>query len=263
LIALVGLILVFARPMACAQTRSYTSRSAFMTACQSLSGIQQEISFEPYLYQYPYGQEGWYEGSLTVSDVTFYGNILVREDGISIAGEACLNNYDMGEPLAIHFQNGAFAFGADYSSLSWPHNTTNFTATIAVEGGNIFSFSCAPGPGSTFFGFIAAVPFQDLTYSDGGAFEQTPLGPLHEELIGNPFTVTETPVVLASPSRLPAGLVQFILEGNVGLTYVVEASTNLVNWTPLTTLVATNGAMPVLDTAATNFNHRFYRAVGK
>jgi hypothetical protein len=45
------------------------------------------------------------------------------------------------------------------------------------------------------------------------------------------------------------------------MTYTIQASSDLVNWTPLATFVATNAAMPVVDPAATNLNHRFYRAV--
>jgi len=54
--------------------------------------------------------------------------------------------------------------------------------------------------------------------------------------------------------------VQFTLKGIAGWSYTVSASTNLADWTPLTSFVATNAAMPVVDPAAKSFNHRFYRA---
>ena len=256
LIALAGLATLMAGPRPCSQAATYANREAFTAACQSLPGIKQEIPFEPYLYGN--GQERDYAPSLTVSNVTFSGDILVRQDSISIAGEASLCNYDAFEtPLAIHFENGALAFGADFSSLLWP-STSSFTATITVAGGGSFSFSCVPGPGSTFFGFTAGTPFHDLTYSDGGTFA----GDLHEELIGDPFMVLmPRPAVLTSPSRLPDGSVQFTLEGNVGASYLIEVSTNLVTWSPLATLVATTGATPFVDATATNLNCRFYRAL--
>jgi hypothetical protein len=235
-----------------------------MAACQKLPGVKQGISFEPYLYGSPYGQEGYYMYSLTVSNVTFEGDIFVAQTSFTIAGEASLCNFDMQEPLAIHFQNGASAFGGDFSSMLWPYNTSNFTATITVEGGDTFSFSCAPGPGSTFFGFIETLPFQDLTFSDGAALVHVAGGPLHEELIGGLFMVEQAPpALLTSLSRLSDGSVQFVLKGSVGVTYTVDTSTNLVTWTPLATLLATNNAMPVLDAAAANLSRRFYRAVAQ
>ncbi len=101
--------------------------------------------------------------------------------------------------MSIHFETGALAFGADFSSLLFPYNTSNFTATIKVQGGDTFSFSATPGPGSTFFGFLEKGPFTDLTFSDGGAFgirqgtDGLPNGTYHEELIGNPYMVVGVP----------------------------------------------------------------------
>ena len=48
--------------------------------------------------------------------------------------------------------------------------------------------------------------------------------------------------------------------GSPGFGYVLEASTNLVNWLALTNLVArSDGLFEFLDTNATNFPTRFYR----
>jgi hypothetical protein len=66
---------------------------------------------------------------------------------------------------------------------------------------------------------------------------------------------------LTVPLPQPDGSAQFTLKGNAGWTYTVEASTNLLDWAPLGTLIATNAAAPFADAAATNYNRRFYRAV--
>ena len=51
-----------------------------------------------------------------------------------------------------------------------------------------------------------------------------------------------------------------MLNGQANQSYILEISTNLTNWTTLTTFTATNAAMPFTDTTATNAPQRFYRA---
>ena len=49
--------------------------------------------------------------------------------------------------------------------------------------------------------------------------------------------------------------------GDAGLSYTLQASTNLVDWIPIQTYISTNSTMTVVDPTATNYNYRFYRAV--
>ena len=51
------------------------------------------------------------------------------------------------------------------------------------------------------------------------------------------------------------------LSGPSQYNYLVEASTNLVNWTPFAILSNTNGAVQFCDPDAGNYKQRFYRAV--
>jgi hypothetical protein len=51
------------------------------------------------------------------------------------------------------------------------------------------------------------------------------------------------------------------LEGPLGFHYIIQASTNMLNWQPLTNFVGTTSPLNFNDPAATNFNRRFYRAV--
>jgi uncharacterized repeat protein (TIGR03806 family) len=49
--------------------------------------------------------------------------------------------------------------------------------------------------------------------------------------------------------------------GVTGSNYVLEASTNLINWTPISTNNATTNFFNLLDPDATNFQERFYRVL--
>jgi hypothetical protein len=51
------------------------------------------------------------------------------------------------------------------------------------------------------------------------------------------------------------------VDASPGLPGQIEFSTNFVNWTKLTNFVGTNAPMNFRDSAATNSNQRFYRAV--
>ena len=46
-----------------------------------------------------------------------------------------------------------------------------------------------------------------------------------------------------------------------GSNYIVQASIDLTNWTPLTNVVSANGAIPVVDSSTEYFPYRFYRAI--
>ena len=66
--------------------------------------------------------------------------------------------------------------------------------------------------------------------------------------------------VLTPPAPQPGGSMQLTLNGIAGWRYTVSGSTDLVNWTPLTSFVATNASTQIVDPAAGSFSHRFYRA---
>jgi hypothetical protein len=68
--------------------------------------------------------------------------------------------------------------------------------------------------------------------------------------------------LLSSPFRSGNGSFQFTLSGIPLRSYQIQASTNLTNWSVLTTLVNSNGngVLQYSDPTATNFRRRFYRS---
>jgi hypothetical protein len=58
------------------------------------------------------------------------------------------------------------------------------------------------------------------------------------------------------------GLLSFILNGTGGSVYLIQASSNLVNWLSLSTnTIPSNGFVQIVDATMTNHPTRFYRAV--
>jgi hypothetical protein len=74
---------------------------------------------------------------------------------------------------------------------------------------------------------------------------------------------TTPPVMLGFGSTRPwtTNGFDFMLQGPIGFNYVIQASTNLLNWQPITNFVSTNSTTYFRDSTATNYGRRFYRAV--
>lgn len=81
-------------------------------------------------------------------------------------------------------------------------------------------------------------------------------------IVVQPATPTEPmPATLLDPMPVPGSGFQFTLSNLVfGTTYVIQASTNLVNWTNLSTNVALSTVEYYLDSEATALPRRFYRS---
>lgn len=74
-------------------------------------------------------------------------------------------------------------------------------------------------------------------------------------------STNNTPPQLSSPVRTPNGPFQLTLNGIPLRSYELQASTNLTNWSVLSTVTITNGSgvFPYSDPTATNYRRRFYR----
>jgi hypothetical protein len=85
----------------------------------------------------------------------------------------------------------------------------------------------------------------------GNTFGSTASQPAQLSLLG--------PATLQNPVVLGDGSVSMGLSGPTNRNYAVEISSNLTNWTTLTTLFYTNGVMPFTDSSANGTTNRFYR----
>jgi uncharacterized repeat protein (TIGR03806 family) len=70
-------------------------------------------------------------------------------------------------------------------------------------------------------------------------------------------------LALGAPGFSGNGVFQFAFSGLPGSNYVVQVTSNLVDWIPFSTNTASNGAVNLFDTNAFGFPSRFYRVVGQ
>jgi len=98
------------------------------------------------------------------------------------------------------------------------------------------------------FKIVGKFPYRDTSYYPFG--------------MTGTIVVTAPPPLLTNPARLGNGSFQFTVTNlTLGTTNVIQASTNLVNWTNLYTNVALTTGFLYIDSAASNFKpQRFYRA---
>ena len=73
------------------------------------------------------------------------------------------------------------------------------------------------------------------------------------------FVGMTQPITLGISLTNGAPLLQLTAATN--FTYLIQSSTNLVNWTPTALVLNTNGTTRFIDSAVTNSSRRFYRAV--
>ncbi|MBI5384190.1 MAG: LamG domain-containing protein [Verrucomicrobia bacterium] len=68
-------------------------------------------------------------------------------------------------------------------------------------------------------------------------------------------------LALFGPQHLDDGMFRFTILGHPNRTNTIQASTTLTNWTTLTNLLNSNGALQFTNQQAPDFNWRFYRVI--
>jgi subtilisin-like proprotein convertase family protein len=67
--------------------------------------------------------------------------------------------------------------------------------------------------------------------------------------------------VLSNPMMLPDGRFQTTLQSLPRMTHVIEASSDLATWTPISTNTLSASSVIILDPPPPGVSHRFYRAI--
>ncbi len=79
-------------------------------------------------------------------------------------------------------------------------------------------------------------------------------------------SVAATATFIINPAQftsvaLTNGMVHLFFAGAIGQTYVLQASTNLIDWVPVATNIAPAGIFEMTDPQANQFQYRFYRTI--
>jgi hypothetical protein len=103
---------------------------------------------------------------------------------------------------------------------------------------------------------------QDVGVGNAGAYDvvvSSSYGSVTSSVVN--LTVTLLPPVILSAPQITVGKTNFtfLLSGPAGSNYVLQVSTNLLNWSPVSTsTIPVSGTINVTN-AITNYNRRFYR----
>jgi probable HAF family extracellular repeat protein len=143
-------------------------------------------------------------------------------------------------------------------------NSTNVTATATSSNGAVVTFSSSASGGCS-PPVIVAVPPSGSTFSIGTTTVTNTASDSCGNSTNGTFTVTVKPVPaplnLTSPAILANGQFTMSIQGAVGQNFVIQASTDLLNWLALQTNTLPATSTNWTDTSAPTNNRRFYRTL--
>ncbi|HEY5913336.1 MAG TPA: hypothetical protein VJA21_22315 [Verrucomicrobiae bacterium] len=226
-------------------------------------------------------------GSITNIHAFVYSNNIMRDlgslsggysgarginDSGLIAGESEIVVQGITNLHAVIWRDGRLAdlgtFGGSSSSaaavnnsglvVGYAYDTNEVSWAFLSTGTNLINLANLIPPNSGWTNLTMAEAINDLgqiagsgLLANGGyhAFLLTPVGP------------QLSPVTLASAQILTTGSFQLTAQGMPGQNFVLQASTNLLDWLSVSTNYLAGTATNWVDAAAPQFNCRFYRAV--
>jgi len=193
----------------------------------------------------------------------------------SVSPTRVLNNTIVGNyGSGIWIESGSGVW-IDSRTATVMNNVVAFNTSGLIAEGGEFNRNCAFGNGTGNEGDVSGSPqFVNAAIGDYSVLATSPLIDAGD---ARALAWTERPVLGAAvdigalefgPDGVPVFTFHrtspteyaLALRGFSGQSYVVEASTNLVNWTAITTNIAVMGSILLQDADGTNYSHRFYRA---
>lgn len=161
------------------------------------------------------------------------------------------------EDLTVHYSiRGTASNGVDYLKLPGvaviPKGSRSVNITVIPIDDSV------PEPRETVV--LTLIPPPLTTADDGQQASNTPSKPPY--IIGSrsrACIVIADNDTLLPPIKLPDGSFHILRPATNGISYVIEASTDLINWTPIYSNVVTEGLINYADVDSVDFGFRFYR----
>jgi len=164
-------------------------------------------------------------------------------------------------------ETSAVSTGSPTVVLATPGNSVNFngptaltlSATASEVGGSIAKVEFYEG--STKVGEATGAPFTAVWGAKPGSHTLTAVAydATGASVQSTAMSVTVTQPAISSMQRQTDGTYQLTLKGAPGRSNSVYVSSDLQNWTLLTTVVNATGTIAVLDAQAVNATRRYYR----
>jgi Divergent InlB B-repeat domain/NHL repeat len=175
-----------------------------------------------------------------------------------IAWQPGNSNYNAATPVLQSFNVGKIPQTITFGPLSQQKlGDAPFSVYASSDSGLPVDFSVT-GP--------AVLTGNILTLTDWGTVTVTASQPGNASYmvatnVVQSFTVVPPNNTIVAPEKLPNGDFRLAFYGLNGSNYLVQASTNMIDWEPLTNFTGTNFLLYFDDSSATNMKQRFYRVV--
>ncbi len=227
--------------------------------------------------------KNWVAGEIDQTNGTIFwkmnGTVIAQRANTSsfVSGDVMLGYMDIFPSIASPLADAYVLYDnvrvEDWSSAplqppsfnSPPNQTvnagTNVTFSVTSGGASPFAYQWLfngtniPGATNSSFTLANAYPTNAGTYTVVvsnvvGSVTSTPAQ----------LTVNMLPAKFGQVTPLSNGNVQIVFNGSPGTKYIIEGSTNLVNWFPIVTLIDTTNPVTLIDTNALQNMKRFYRS---
>lgn len=207
-----------------------------------------------------YSASGWYRPKLDCKMNSFFtGFCEVCSEQLVKSIYAQLRPIDSFTPMAANltlYSTQAVTFSvATLQPLTHNLSVQWFTNNVAVTGASNSTFTLSPGSlgnGSRTVKAIVNDPTALVRNDPSGWLRQTNTWNL---------TISLSELALVSARYLNANRFRFTVTGSAPAGFVIQASTNLLNWTALSTNTLTGGRYHYTNSNLTNQTRRYYRTV--
>ena len=169
------------------------------------------------------------------------------------------SNYNAATPVLQSFNVSKIPQTITFGSLSQQkQGDAPFPLNATADSGLPVSFSIVSGPATLSGNILVLNGWGTVTVSASQPGNNSYAAATS---VAQSFFVTPPDNTIVSPQRLSNGSFQLAFYGLTGSNYLIQTSTNLLDWQPFTNFTGTNFLLYFNDSGATNFKQRFYRAV--